>query len=391
MVNGADISMALCPACGTKGKTVKPITLESLVSSDVLESLSTTEEFRFCPTRVCGVVYFQPNTGRTISKEALTVRVGQKENAAPRPVCYCFGHTVEEIESDVARTGNTVVLDEIRDKCRQGLDRCEQTNPQGSCCLANVQGVLKKAQAQSGQSTSDDSATPPECCAVSARHADAPGSPERGGLSLSAGAAASGILASACCWLPLLLLAFGVSAGGVAGFFETVRPFFLVVAVLLLGVSFYVAYFHAPACQPGDACVIPNPTLQRFNRVMLWIATVFVIVFALFPYYSPALIRTFAVPPADTTGTGNITGKSMTRVYHIEGMTCAACATGLEARLARIPGVIQARVLYDDKAATIRSLPDQPRDEAIMRAVQNAGFDLINAATVEEAPHSGRD
>lgn len=112
-------------------------------------------------------------------------------------------------------------------------------------------------------------------------------------------AVGSAILSSACCWLPLLLLAFGLSAGGVAGFFEAVRPFFLAAAVIFLGVGFYFAYFWGgrnPACKPGEACEAPNPKIQRFrgfNRVVLWIAAVLVIVFALFPYYSAALLRVF--------------------------------------------------------------------------------------------------
>ncbi len=35
------------------------------------------------------------------------------------------------------------------------------------------------------------------------------------------------LLSPACCWLPLLLIAFGASAAGVSGFFETYRPYLL--------------------------------------------------------------------------------------------------------------------------------------------------------------------
>lgn len=196
-------------------------------------------------------------------------------------------------------------------------------------------------------------------------------------------AVGSAVLSSACCWLPLLLLSFGVTAGGVAGFFETARPFFLAAAVLFLGTGFYFAYFRKRACSPGDACAVPNRKLQRlrgFNRAMLWVAGVFVIAFALFPYYSPALVRAFAVPPAATRAGSAVAGTpaapTTTRVFPIEGMTCPACAATLEVRLANLPGVTAAHVSYPDASATIRSASGEPADGDIHAAVERAGFKI---------------
>jgi copper chaperone CopZ len=188
----------------------------------------------------------------------------------------------------------------------------------------------------------------------------------------------SAILSSACCWLPLVLLAFGMSAGGVGGGFESMRPFFLVAAVIFLGAGFYFAYVRKPACKPGDACAAPNPKIQRFNRVMLCIATVFVIAVAMFPYYSPALIRAFAdqTSTVDTASAGDGSTASVTHVFRVEGMTCAACAAGLEVKLAKLPGVAKASVSYDDGTATLTSRTDQPDDRTIRAAVEQAGFKL---------------
>lgn len=208
-----------------------------------------------------------------------------------------------------------------------------------------------------------------------------PGSPPLSSWSTPV-AVGSAVLSSACCWLPLLLLSFGVTAGGVAGFFESVRPFFLAAAVLFLGTGFYFAYFRGfrkPVCQPGDACAVPNRKLQRFNRAMLWVAGVFVIAFALFPYYSPALVRAFAGPPANVTATGNGADPAepaSTRVFHIQGMTCPTCAATLEVHLAKLPGVAEARVSFDNAAATIRSAPDTPSPDAVRTAVEQVGFKL---------------
>ncbi len=81
------------------------------------------------------------------------------------------------------------------------------------------------------------------------------------GLWASAGAMASAILSSACCWLPLLLLAFGLSAGGMASFLEAYRPYLLGVTALLLGSGFYLTYFRKKKCGPDGSCAVPNRKL----------------------------------------------------------------------------------------------------------------------------------
>ncbi|GIW77720.1 MAG: hypothetical protein KatS3mg104_2783 [Phycisphaerae bacterium] len=63
-----------------------------------------------------------------------------------------------------------------------------------------------------------------------------------------------------------------------------------------------------------------------------------------------------------------------TRVYHIEGMTFAACAARLEVKLTKLPGVTEAHVSFDDRTATIRSAIDEPGNKVIREAVEQAGF-----------------
>lgn len=46
------------------------------------------------------------------------------------------------------------------------------------------------------------------------------------------------IASSLCCLLPVLAIAFGLRAFGIAAFFETLRPYLLLVAVLALAFSF---------------------------------------------------------------------------------------------------------------------------------------------------------
>ncbi len=115
MTNPANSS---CRVCGEKGKTVKPVTIESLLTEDALDRVSDTDGFRFCLTPSCEVAYYRPGTEERFLRQDVRVRIGLKETGSPRPVCYCFQHTVEEIEAEVAATGTSRIQDEIVDKCR---------------------------------------------------------------------------------------------------------------------------------------------------------------------------------------------------------------------------------------------------------------------------------
>ncbi len=179
------------------------------------------------------------------------------------------------------------------------------------------------------------------------------------------GATLSAVLSSACCWLPLLLLAFGASATGLSATFEAYRMPLLVAAGSLLATGFYLVYLRKPVCQPGSTCSVPSSRLARCNKGMLWIATVLVGAFAFFPNYVGALLGGRA---ADSV-------EGATVHLEIEGMTCEACALHIEEELRSVPGVRAARITYDERRATITADPTTPPTEAeLVQAVEQAGY-----------------
>ncbi len=99
------------------------------------------------------------------------------------------------------------------------------------------------------------------------------------------GSLISALLASACCWLPLVAIAFGASAAGVGAYFEHYRPYLLGVAGVLLGAGFYFLYIRKEECEPGSACATPHAPAQRFSKLMFWVSALFIGVFAFFPSY----------------------------------------------------------------------------------------------------------
>ena len=94
-----------------------------------------------------------------------------------------------------------------------------------------------------------------------------------------------GVLASVCCIVPLVFALLGISGAAFAQRFEPLRPYLLATTFALLGAAFYHTYRPAQTeCDPGEACEMPRVT--RAGRVVLWIATVVVLLTTSFPWYS---------------------------------------------------------------------------------------------------------
>jgi len=133
-----------CPSCGNAGKSVKTITLRSLLLLEKQENIKD-ESYYFCGSAECDTVYFTGKEEHTFAKADLAVRVGVKEKTFPRPVCYCFNHTVEEIDEEIKRTGKSTVVDDIKEGMKKEGCSCETKNPQGSCCLKTVESYVQEA------------------------------------------------------------------------------------------------------------------------------------------------------------------------------------------------------------------------------------------------------
>lgn len=80
--------------------------------------------------------------------------------------------------------------------------------------------------------------------------------------------------ASACCVVPLLLLALGIGGSWVSRLtaMEPYRPIFIGLTLLFLWLAFRQLYLVPQACEPGTPCTDPN-TLRR-QRLIFWIVGV---------------------------------------------------------------------------------------------------------------------
>lgn len=193
------------------------------------------------------------------------------------------------------------------------------------------------------------------------------------------GAVITAVLSSACCWLPLLLLAFGASAAGMSAFFERWRPLFGTVSIAFLAVAFWQVYFRKSPCASGackdDACGSSRRRRPVFPQVMLWTAAVFVAAFVLFPRYAGVVADTLYGQTA-VVGATNDSSLSTLR-FDVAGMTCEACAVTLQADLAKIDGVAGVEVDYGSKSAVIETAAPDDAVEQIEAAAKRHGYTAV--------------
>ncbi|HQU43227.1 MAG TPA: mercuric transporter MerT family protein [Pirellulales bacterium] len=114
------------------------------------------------------------------------------------------------------------------------------------------------------------------------------------------GAVVAAIMASSCCWLPLVLMAVGVSGAGMSAVLEAYRPLFIVVTFGFLATAFYFTYrpkravtgHDCRAVEPSAAsavcCGAPPPegrsfSIVSFNKLLLWAVALFAVAFMFFP------------------------------------------------------------------------------------------------------------
>lgn len=175
--------------------------------------------------------------------------------------------------------------------------------------------------------------------------------------STKAAALVTAIAASACCWLPLLLVALGVGASGVGAAFESARPYLAVATALLLGAAFYVTYRRPAACAEDGSCAP-----QRGRRLTLWAVTGIAAASFAFPYVSAAFLDEGGREGAPAA------------VLSVRGMTCAACAVSVQEAIKGVPGVEAVEVTLEPPEARVWS--KGPLDiEAVRAAIRAAGYE----------------
>ena len=174
-------------------------------------------------------------------------------------------------------------------------------------------------------------------------------------------------LASACCTIPLMLVALGVGGAwiGTLTALEPFRPLFIALALGLLG---YAGY-HEWRMSRGPDCDCEVTLPDRLRRGLLVVGVIAVVGLLA----SPWLIGGAA--SAETAREGAVEAMALQEVVlKVEGMTCASCNVTVQKALTNLDGVESATVTFEPPQAVVRYDPAKVAPEDLTRATTNVGY-----------------
>ena len=179
-------------------------------------------------------------------------------------------------------------------------------------------------------------------------------------------AVGTGLLASACCIVPLLLVTLGVGGAWVSSFtaLEPFRPFFIGVAVVFLS----WAAFREYRASRGPNCDCEVTLNDKLRRTMLVVGAL--VTFGLIA--SPLVIK----GGDDLSSAAVFTPKPVLQevVLDVEGMTCETCPITVRKVLTRLDGVEEARVSFDPPVALVKYDPQKVTVDDMMAVTANVGY-----------------
>lgn len=135
---------ANCPACGTAGRKVSALTMQSQLTKEALPHFAShLDTFNFCTNPACPFVYYDDSQSIVIRQDEIKSKVTIKNDDPSTPLCYCkkllksdFYAMVENKDPDIADTIKTIISG--------GKSFCEKSNPKGVCCTEDVKSFLAR-------------------------------------------------------------------------------------------------------------------------------------------------------------------------------------------------------------------------------------------------------
>jgi copper ion binding protein len=188
----------------------------------------------------------------------------------------------------------------------------------------------------------------------------------------------SGILAalisSLCCITPVLALVAGAS--GIVSTFswlDPARPFFMGIAVIVLGFAWYQKLSPKTKDEMNCACDEENKTSFWQTKKFLSITTVFAALMLAFPLYAhifyPKVEKQVII--VDKTDIQTVT-------FEIKGMTCNGCAAHVEHEVNKLDGIVKVTASYKQANAIVKFDKSETNTGEIEQAINSTGYTVTN-------------
>ncbi len=178
----------------------------------------------------------------------------------------------------------------------------------------------------------------------------------------------SAVLASACCGLPLLLLAVGLGGLGLGSFLGTYHWYFTGAGILLLAGAWFI-FLKEKARLRAVGHEIRH---ARMTPVLLAVATAAVLGFGGLNVKSALGLGSKARDVRNASSGSN--GELAQVVLPVEGMTCVTCEWGIEEALGKLDGVVEAKASSSEHKVLVRYVPRKVSFEQMIEAVDSTGY-----------------
>ncbi|MDE3234463.1 MAG: mercuric transport protein MerTP [Bacteroidota bacterium] len=189
----------------------------------------------------------------------------------------------------------------------------------------------------------------------------------------------AGFAASLCCITPVLALLGGVS--GLASSFSWIMPYRLYLIGLTVAIFAFAWYQKLkPKKQVACDCETENKKSFWQSKTFLAIVTAFAAVLVAFPYYAKMFYGKTQEMKVIVVDKKNI----QTVQLNISGMDCEACTTGINNKLLKTNGVIEANTSYNNENAVVRFDNSKTSVDSLTNIVNNTGYKVISSITISK-------
>lgn len=195
------------------------------------------------------------------------------------------------------------------------------------------------------------------CCAVEAERSKA------GTLGVL-----SAVLASACCGLPLLLLAVGLGGFGLGTFLGMYHWHFTGAGIVFLAAAWLVFLRERTRLRAVGAEI----RYARLTPALLAVATAAVLGFGGLNVASALGLGSKAREVR--TANGGSHGELAQVVLPVEGMTCVTCEWSIEKALGKLGGVVEAKASSSEQKVLVRYLPGKVSLEQMIERIDSTGY-----------------
>lgn len=175
------------------------------------------------------------------------------------------------------------------------------------------------------------------------------------------------IITHICCIAPILLTVFGLGSAGLFLKFKNLRPYFMGMTGVLLGLAFYLTYKKRKVkCEDGTSKIKRVP---KWNKISLWVTTILVVFSLAFPQLVGLLNSSFGIDQMK----GEISEVTIT----VKGMTGSGYEFNIENSVSKLDGIIMVKADYKKGKVDIKFEKGKVNINDIVEAINKSGYKVI--------------